>query len=343
MNIGIVGASGYTGETLVALLADHPHADLVAVASRSQAGKPLGVGIPRLRGSSIADLPFVSAEIETLARIEVDTWFLALPHGVATTFAQALLQAGKTVIDLSADFRLSSPETYQTHYGNPHPAPALLETTPYVLPELTPTDAWSQAKLIACPGCYPTSILLPLIPLLRANLVDPDSIIINSYSGVSGAGKKAVETFLYCERNESMKAYGVTNHRHLSEIEEQLSAAAGKPIQVQFTPHLAPMNQGILSTIVVAAPHTAGEAIHSCWESTYTNAPCVALLPPGSQPDPAHVSKTNRADMAVVKDNRTGNLILTCAIDNLVKGAGGQAIQIFNQLQGWPQHTGLPL
>jgi N-acetyl-gamma-glutamyl-phosphate reductase len=340
--VGIVGATGYTGEILLSLLGNHPEVSVSAVASRSHVGKPVSAIVPKLRGLSLGGLEMVPADPGSLASLEVDTWFLALPHGVAATYAEHFLQAGKSVIDLSADFRLNSAQTYETYYGAPHPSPGLLATTPYVLPELIPVEDWIDSPVLACPGCYPTSIQLPLVPLLRKQLASGDSLVINSCSGISGAGKKVQETYLYGERNESMKAYGLGGHRHLSEIEEQLTLAAGHPITVQFNPHLAPMTQGILSTLVVPAPDTAADTVRAAWEEHYGDQPFVSILPPGEQPDTRHVTSTNRADLAVVKDDRTGNLILTCAIDNLYKGAAGQAVQIFNLKNRFPQTTGLP-
>ncbi len=343
LNVGIVGASGYTGEELVRLLARHPQVALTHAASRSLTGTPVAEALPQYRETIPAGLCFSGAEPETLARAPVDFWFLALPHGVAATFARALVEAGRRVIDLSADFRLNSLALYKEYYGTEHPAPDLLAAAPYVLPELAGDAAWKNAPLIACPGCYPTSIQIPLTPLLRAGLLKPapGSVVINSYSAVSGAGKKNDIAYLYCERDESVKGYGMPKHRHLSEVEENLSAAAGAPVVVQFNPHLAPMKRGIATTITVPAPDVSVEQVYAVWEKTYAGKPFVGILPSGKYPDTAHVSWTNRADISAVKDPRTGNLVITSAIDNLIKGAGGQAVQIMNLVAGFPETAGL--
>ncbi|MFP4203110.1 MAG: N-acetyl-gamma-glutamyl-phosphate reductase [Opitutales bacterium] len=339
MKAAVIGATGYSGEELVRLLGRHAEVELAAVSSRSLAGVPLHEAMPALR-HAVGELAFVDSDPSALAaREDLDVYFLALPHGVASEFAGPLNQAGKTVIDLSADFRLGSTELYTEYYGAEHPAPDLLEAAPYVIPELA-APGWERARLIACPGCYPTSIQLPLVPLLRKGLIEPHGIVINSASGISGAGRKVAENFLYCERNESMRAYGIPRHRHLSEIEEQLGAAAGTSVTVQFTPHLVPMTRGIATTIV-ARPKRGIETIREAWSETYSGRPFIGLLPQGKQPDTRHVVGANRADIAVEYDARTGNLVLTAVIDNLLKGAAGQAIQILNLKSGFPETAGL--
>lgn len=342
LKVGIVGASGYTGEELVKLLARHPRVDLAAACSRSQAGTPLVKAMPKYRELLPPDLCFSGADPETLAGENIDLWFLALPHGVAAEFARPLVAAGKRVIDLSADFRLRCPDLYKSYYDHDHQAPDLLRAAPYVIPELHP-GGWRDATLIACPGCYPTSIQIPLTPLLRAGILKPakGSVVINSYSGVSGAGKKADTAYLYCERDESIKGYGMPRHRHLSEIEENLSEAAGAEVIVQFNPHLAPMIRGIASTITVPAGDTTIEAVYAAWHDAYRGRPFVGILPAGTFPDTAHVSGTNRCDISAVLDKRTGNLVITSAIDNLLKGAGGQAVQIMNLALGFSETDGL--
>lgn len=343
LKVGIVGASGYTGEELVRLLARHPRVSLTHASSRSLAGTPLAKALPQYREILPPGLAFTGADAAELAREDVDFWFLALPHGVAATFARAFVQAGRRVIDLSADFRLNSTALYKEYYGAEHPAPDLLAAAPYVLPELMQNDTWKSAKLIACPGCYPTSIQIPLTPLLRAGLLKPapGALVINSYSGVSGAGKKAEATYLYCERDGSVKGYGMPRHRHLSEIEENLSAAAGAPVVVQFNPHLAPMKRGIATTITVPAKGVTAEQVYAVWNDTYAERPFVGILPSGQHPDTAHIAWTNRVDISAIADPRTGNLILTSAIDNLIKGAGGQGVQIMNLIAGFAETDGL--
>ncbi|MDX2110002.1 MAG: N-acetyl-gamma-glutamyl-phosphate reductase [Verrucomicrobiota bacterium] len=342
MKIGIAGASGYSGETLVNLLLRHPQVELAAVTSRQLAGKCLSEVMPSTRGPGDKLAFTVSDPVAMAAREDIAVWFLALPHGVAAEYASALIAAGKRVFDLSADFRLGTPALYKEYYEHDHPAPELIAKSAYVIPELKALADWQHKSLIACPGCYPTSIQLPLIPLLRAGLLETKGIVINSYSGISGAGRQAKEFYSFAERTESMTAYGQPKHRHLSEIEEQLGAAAGRDVIVQFNPHLAPLKRGILSTITVpAAAGATIEAVYAAWNATYTERPFVKVLPSGTYPDTAAVQHTNRADMMGVHDRRTGNFIVTCAIDNLLKGAAGQAIQNFNLALGFPETAGL--
>ena len=341
--VGIVGASGYTGEELVRVLARHPHVQLAAVCSRTLAGKAVADESPRLRGIVDAGLLFSASSPAECAASDVAVWFLALPHGVAAEYAQPLIAAGKRVLDLSADFRLRDLGLYKKYYGHDHPAPALAAAARYVVPELQLDDTWKQAPLIACPGCYPTSIQVPLVPLLRAGLVKPEPgrLIINSYSGVSGAGKKADVGYLFCERDSSIKAYGIPGHRHIAEIEEQFGVAAGQLVVVQFNPHLAPMHRGIATTIVVPAVGVTAAQVEAVWQQAYAGRPFVSVLKSGDFPDTAHVANTNRVAMSVVADGRTGNLIITSVIDNLLKGAGGQAVQALNLLMGWSETAGL--
>ena len=340
MNVGVVGASGYSGELLVRLLLGHPHVRLTTVTSRSHAGKPLRQVIPSLRGID-QGLVFSDSNAEALATSTLDLIFLALPHGAAADFAKVLVPAGKKVIDLSADFRIADLATYERYYGKHH-APELLPDARFVLPEITAPGWKKEIKLAASPGCYPTSVLVPLLPLLRDGLIAREHIVVNSFSGVSGAGRKVDEAYLYVERAESAKAYGLVKHRHLAEIEEQLALHTGGAAIIQFNPHLAPMRRGIATTIT--APASAGttiEAVYASWNKAYSGAPFVQLLPTGETPDTAYVVGTNRVDMSAVLDPRTRNLILTSAEDNLVKGASGQAVQIMNLWLGFPETAGL--
>lgn len=295
--------------------------------------------MPALR-HLVGELEFTHSDpVELAARDDLDVFFLALPHGVASEYADPLFQAGKTVIDLSADFRLKSTAVYEQYYGQAHPAPHLLAAAPYVIPELA-DDQWKSASLIACPGCYPTSVQLPLVPLLKQGIVKPAGIVINSYSGVSGAGRTVAEDFIYCERNESMKGYGMPMHRHLSEIEEQLEKAAFADCIVQFNPHLAPMSRGISTTIVAKANGSLGN-LYASWNATFAGKPFVNVLPSGSYPDTKHVTGTNRADISAVYDQRTDNFVITSVIDNLLKGASGQAVQLLNLKFGFAETAGL--
>jgi len=347
--VAIIGASGYSGEVLVQLLLNHPHAELVAVTSRQNAGQTLAQVFPKFASHPKSKtLRFTDPNSGVLAT-QADVVFLALPHGVAAEYAVPLLNAGCTVIDLSADFRLKSPEIYKEFYAHEHPAPDLLQKAVYGLPEVHREDI-KKSLLIASPGCYPTSILLPLIPLLKAGLIKPAGIIADSMSGVSGAGRKAELDYLFCECNESVRPYGVPKHRHLSEIEEQLSLAAKSKVIIQFTPHLIPVNRGILTTLYVAPTEhfsdAAGaaalsEKISAAYQSAYAHEPFVRLLEGKSLPDTKNVTGTNVCEIAWRLDSRTGRLIIMSAEDNLVKGASGQAVQSLNIVCGWPETAGL--
>jgi N-acetyl-gamma-glutamyl-phosphate reductase len=347
--IAIVGASGYSGEVLVQLLLSHPCAELVAVTSRQNAGQTLAQVFPKFASHPKSRaLRFSEPNAEALAK-QADVIFLALPHGVAAEYAVPLLKAGSIVIDLSADFRLKSTETYKEFYAHDHPAPDLLAQAVYGLPEVY-RDQIAKSRLIASPGCYPTSILLPLIPLLKAGLIKPAGIIADSLSGVTGAGRKAEIDYLFCECNESVRPYGVPKHRHISEIEEQLSLAAKTPVVIQFTPHLVPVNRGILTTLYVApSDHftdAAGAAklsahIAETYQAAYGNEPFVRLLEGKALPDTKNVVGTNVCEIAWRVDPRTGRLIVMSAEDNLVKGASGQAVQSMNILCHWPETSGL--
>ena len=340
MKACIVGASGYSGQELVRLLTGHPLVELVAVTSRSLAGKSVAEELPALRGQ-VADMKFAPSSIEEVVALDAEVFFLALPHGTAAEYASPLVEAGKRVIDLSADFRLGSPELYEAYYGQPHPDPELLRKAIYGLPELYELS-WEKSPLIASPGCYPTSILVPLVPLLEAGLIETQGIVANSFSGVSGAGRQASERFSYCERNESAVAYGLPRHRHLSEIEEQLGLAAGGEVVISFHPHLAPMNRGIASTIsVVAQGSPDARAVEDCWAHRYEDRPFAHPLPSGEFPDVAHLVGSNRVDFSVVADQRTGRYVVTSAEDNLIKGAGGQAVQAMNLCAGFDETAGL--
>jgi N-acetyl-gamma-glutamyl-phosphate reductase len=347
--VAIVGASGYSGEELVKLLLNHPYAELVAVTSRSNAGQTLAQVFPKFASHPKSKtLRFVEPNAEVLAK-QADVVFLALPHGVAAEFAIPLNNAGVIVIDLSADFRLRNADIYKEFYAHDHPAPELLKKAVYGLPEFYREDI-KKSLLIASPGCYPTSILLPTLPLLKAGLIKTNGIIANSMSGVSGAGRKAEIDYLFCECNESVRPYGVPKHRHLSEIEEQMSFAAGAKVTIQFTPHLIPVNRGILTTLYLAPEkHFANEAemqslgkqIAACYAQAYANEPFVRLLEGKALPDTKNVVGTNVCEIAWRLDPRTGRLIVMSAEDNLVKGASGQAVQSLNILSGWPETAGL--
>jgi N-acetyl-gamma-glutamyl-phosphate reductase len=348
-SVAIVGASGYSGEELVRLLLSHPHADLTAVTSRQYAGQTVAQIFPRFAHHPKARaLRFSEPKAELLAKA-AGIVFLALPHGVAAEFAVPLLKAGAQVIDLSADFRLRSAAVYKEFYAHDHPAPELLHQAIYGLPEVY-REQIRNASLVASPGCYPTSVLLPLLPLLRARRIKSTGIIADSLSGVSGAGRKAETDYLFVECNESVRPYGIPRHRHLSEIEQELSIAAGEPIVIQFTPHLIPVNRGILTTLYVAPEkHFAtaeeaaalGKLIAESYQKAYGGEPFVRLLEGKALPDTKNVVGTNVVEIAWRLDPRTGRLIVMSAEDNLVKGASGQAVQSMNIMRGWPETAGL--
>lgn len=349
VKVGIVGASGYSGEELLHLLLRHPGVELSVATSRQYAGQRLVDVFPRFShypGNN--SLEFVDPDPEEFGQY-ADLFFLALPHGVAHEYAHSLLKLGKKVIDLSADFRLDDEGTYQEFYDINHPQPELLKEGVYGLVELNKAQI-KTARLIASPGCYPTSILIPSIPLVEQKMIHPDSIIADSLSGVSGAGKKASVPYLYVECNESLRPYGVPKHRHLSEIEQELSKAADNKVTIQFTPHLVPVNRGILSTIYAAPTEKlrTEEAfieferkLNDTYSEYYAESTFVRYLGSTSIPDTKNVVGTNVIEFGWKLDRRTGRLVLMSAEDNLVKGAAGQAIQSFNVMNNYPESTGL--
>ncbi len=321
LKIAIVGASGYSGQELIRLLLQHPRVEISCFTSRQYAGKPVAAMFPRFRGQINAT--FVEPNV---ASITGDAVFLALPHGVAAEFAPGLLQKGMRVLDLSADFRLKSAATYKEFYDHEHPAPALLAESVYGLPERY-RDKIKNARLIACPGCYPTSIILGVLPVWK----QAKNIIVSSMSGVSGAGRKVADEYLFTEVNESARPYGIPKHRHLSEIEEQLEAT------ITFTPHLIPLNRGIVSTIFMDAIKPA-DAL-AVYREFYRNEPFIRIT--DALPDTKNVAQTNFCDISTRHDPRTNRLIVCSAIDNLTKGAAGQAVQCLNLLFGFEETLGL--
>ena len=339
--VAVIGASGYVGEELVRLLLQHPCADLVAVTSRQFAGKTLAEIFPRFSQlQRTSRLRFSEPEPAQLAQ-HADIIFLALPHGRAAEFAKPFLQAGARIVDLSADFRIENAKIYKEFYGHDHPVPELLGKAVYGLPEIYRKKI-AGARLVACPGCYPTSILLLLVPLIREQVVNLASILVTSLSGVTGAGRKVDAEYLFAECNESMRPYGIPKHRHLSEIEEQLSLFARQKVTIQFTPHLVPLNRGIITTIYVdLTERIDADSIDSIYKKAYRDEPFVRLLGAELFPDTKNVAGTNFIDIAWRLDPRTSRLILMSAIDNLVKGASGQAIQCFNVMRGYPETKGL--
>ena len=342
VKVAIMGASGYSGIELLRILIQHPHAEIVCVTSRQYAGKPLADVFPRFAGCGpVAELRFSLPDPDLVAASGATTAFLALPHGVAHEFAGPLLQRGLRVIDLSADFRLRDAAVYEEFYDHPHPAPELLAKAVYGLPEIH-ADAIRGARLIASPGCYPTSMLLPLLPLLAEGLIQPQSICVFSMSGVSGAGRKEAIPLLFCECNESVRAYSVPKHRHLSEVEQELSRAAGTPVRITFVPHLIPVTAGIATTITCApAPGADLAAVGAAYARAYGRAPFVRLRGVDRCPDTKDVLRTNFIDIGWSHDTRTGPFILMSAEDNLWKGAASQAVQSFNLVNHFPEPAGL--
>ncbi|MFH1028941.1 MAG: N-acetyl-gamma-glutamyl-phosphate reductase [Pseudomonadota bacterium] len=338
LNIAIVGASGYTGLELIRILHCHPEVAVTFLTSEQSAGKRISDVFPTLRGR--CDLVLENLEPVRVAE-KADIIFTALPHKAAMEVVPTFLKMGKQVIDLSADYRLSDPEVYGAWY-EPHLNPANLKKAVYGLPEIRRSKI-KGAKLVANPGCYPTSIILALAPLLKKGLIHPHSIIADSASGVTGAGRSAKVDSLYCEVNEGYKAYGVGGvHRHTPEIEQELSLLAGEQLKITFTPHLVPMDRGILST-VYAAPHkevNTGKLV-KLYEEFYDGEPFVRVLSQGNLPSTAFVRGSNFCDIAPVVDTRTGRIIIVAAIDNLVKGASGQAVQNMNIVCGLPEAMGL--
>lgn len=336
--VAVIGASGYTGLELLRLLRRHPEVELVAVTSEQRAGEPVGEAFPGLAG--LWDLRFEPNDPRAIAgRCEVA--FTALPHAASAPSVAALREAGVAVVDLSADFRLRDPAAYERWYG-PHGAPDWFGKAAYGLPELH-RDAIAGAELVAAPGCYPTGALLPLVPFLRAGRIEPAPLHVDSKSGVSGAGRKLAEDFLFSEVDASCRAYGVGGaHRHTPEIEQEASLAAGEEVRVAFTPHLLPTTRG-LATSVYARPRgtltsaDAREILAGAWEAE----PFVRVLPEGRTPSLAAVRGTNFCDLQALVDERTGSLLLLSALDNLGKGASGQAVQSLNAMRGWPETTAL--
>ncbi len=342
IKVAVVGASGYSGMELLRYLLVHPHVELVAVTSRTLAGKALTSEFPRFRRSGGADsLAFTAPDAGSLKEAGTEIAFLALPHGVSVEYAQPLLDLGIKVIDLSADFRLRDAAVYKEYYQHEHAAPNLLSEAVYALPEVR-ADAIKQARLIACPGCYPTSILLPLIPLLRAGLIAADPIAVSSMSGASGGGKTTTVPWLFCEVNESARSYSVPIHRHLSEISQELAIAAGRSVSLSFVPHLIPVHCGICTTIFATPVKGASlEQIEAAYQEAYAAKPFVRLLGKNQCPDTKHVVRTNFIDIGWALDPRAGRLILMSAEDNIGKGAAGQAVQNMNLVCGFDETAGL--
>jgi N-acetyl-gamma-glutamyl-phosphate reductase len=334
IKIGIVGGTGYTGVELLRLLARHPHAELRAITSRKEAGMPVAEMFPSLRGS----VPLAFCEPERAGLEDCDLVFFATPNGVAMQQVPALLDHGVRVIDLAADFRLKDLPTWSRWYGMEHACPAAVAEAVYGLPE-THRDRIRQARLIANPGCYPTAVQLGFLPLVEERLVDLDHLIADAKSGVSGAGRKAEVHTLFSEASDNFKAYGVPGHRHLPEIEQQLAQAAGRPVGLTFVPHLTPMIRGIHATLY--ARLTRPVDLQALYEKRYAGEAFVDVMPAGAHPDTRSVRASNVCRIAVHQPRGADTAVVLSVIDNLVKGAAGQAVQNMNIMFGWPESTGL--
>ncbi len=334
----IIGATGYTGAELVRILSQHPNVEIVALSSRSYAGTPYNQVYPHLL--KYTDLECTELDLEQITSI-ADVVFTALPHGLSMDYAEAVLSQGKKLVDLGADFRLQQADQYQQWYKTEHKAPNLLKEAVYGLPEIY-REQIKNASLVANPGCYPTTAILGLAPLLTNKLIDVHSIIIDSKSGVSGAGRGLSLKTHYGEVNENFAAYAVAAHRHTPEIEQELEKLAGEKLKISFTPHLTPMTRGMLSTIYAGlSTQMDSKQLYDLYRDYYQDEHFIRVLPPGILPKTKALTGSNYCDLAVVSDPRTGRVIVLSAIDNLVKGASGQAVQNMNILFGLEENTGL--
>jgi N-acetyl-gamma-glutamyl-phosphate reductase len=335
IKIGIIGGTGYTGVELLRLLVAHPEADLRVITSRGEAGRPATELFPNLRGH--VKLAFTEPDPKSLAGCDVV--FSATPHGVAMTHARELLKAGVKFIDLAADFRLKDATVWEKWYDMPHACPELLAEAVYGLPEVN-REKIKKARLVANPGCYPTAVQLGLLPLLENDLVDPLHLIADAKSGVSGAGRKAEVSTLFSEAADSMKAYGVAGHRHWPEIRQGLDAVKAKPVGLTFVPHLTPMIRGIHATLY-ARLIKPGADLQAMFEKRYANEPFVDVMPAGSHPETRSVRASNVCRIAVHQPQGGDTVVVLSVIDNLVKGAAGQAIQNMNIMFGLDERMGL--
>ncbi|MEJ2657322.1 MAG: N-acetyl-gamma-glutamyl-phosphate reductase [Desulfobacterales bacterium] len=337
IRVAVVGATGYAGAELVRILCDHPEIEVTMLTSRQYAGVAFDKVFPSMTGS--VDLVCEALDVDKVCN-SADVVFTALPHKIPMALVPQLISRGKKVIDLSADFRFKDADIYEAHYQQ-HTAKDLLRTSVYGLCEIY-LDKIKNADLVGVPGCYPTSVLLPLLPMIKSELIDIDTIVADSKSGVSGAGRSLSLTTHFCEVNESFKAYKVAEHRHNPEMEEVLSIEAGRPIKITFVPHLVPMSRGILTTLYAAlVKNISMEDIEKCLRAFYSKSPFIRILGENRLPDTRNVRGTNYCEIAFRMDERNGRLILISAIDNLVKGAAGQAVQNMNIMLGLDETAGL--
>jgi N-acetyl-gamma-glutamyl-phosphate reductase len=335
LKTGIVGGTGYTGVELLRLLAGHPGVELTVITSRSEAGRSVADLFPNLRGC--LEIRFSDPDIESLAGCDVV--FFATPNGTAMTMVPQLIQAGIRVIDLAADFRLKRADEWQEWYGMAHACPQYLDEAVYGLTEIN-RDAIRNARLVANPGCYPTAVQLGFLPLIEQRIIDTDHLVADAKSGVSGAGRKATTGTLLCEASENFKAYAVPGHRHLPEIRQGLERTAGQPIGLTFVPHLTPMIRGIHATLY-APLREPDRDLQALYEARYGNEPFVDVLPPGAHPETRSVRGANHCRIAVHRPRNGGTVVILSVIDNLVKGAAGQAVQNMNVMFGLDEASGL--
>jgi len=335
ISVGIVGGTGYTGVELLRLLATHDEAEVVAITSRAEYGRHVDDLFPNLRGHY--DLVFSEPDVAELAACDIV--FFATPHNVAMNLVPQLLDAGTRVVDLSADYRIRDAAIWSHWYGEEHASPALLDSAVYGLPERN-RDAIAGAQLVACPGCYPTSVQLGFLPLLEAGLIERDHLIASSASGVSGAGRQAKIDNLLSETSDSFKAYGVAGHRHLPEIEQGLADIAGEGVRLTFVPHLLPIVRGIHSTLFARLTQRSDD-LQALFEERYATEPFVDVLPAGSLPQTRTVKGANGCQIAVTVPQERDTVVVAVAIDNLVKGASGQAVQNMNIMLGLDERAGL--
>jgi N-acetyl-gamma-glutamyl-phosphate reductase len=335
---GIVGGTGYTGVELLRILVSHTDVEVTVVTSRVDAGVRVDALYPSLRG--YIDMSFSAPEIDNL--VNCDVVFFATPNGTAMQFAEELLKRGVKVIDLSADFRLKNPSEWSRWYGMEHASPHLISSAVYGLPEVN-REAIKQAKLIACPGCYPTAVQLGFLPLIENNLVDISNLIADVKSGVSGAGRKAEMATLMSETGESFKAYAASGHRHLPEIEQGLALSAGCPVGLTFVPHLTPMIRGIHATLYARFSNFEVDDLQALYQNRYRNEIFVDVLPPGSHPDTRNVRGSNNCHISIHQPQGKQTIVVLSVIDNLTKGAVGQAVQNMNLMFGLKEDSGLKM
>jgi N-acetyl-gamma-glutamyl-phosphate reductase len=339
--IGVLGASGYTGSELVRLLLHHPRAELALLTADRRAGQAMRDVFPQFSPFALPTLVAIDGIDWTASGL--DLIFCALPHATTQKVVKAVVAAAPAlkIVDLSADFRLADTASYAKWYGHEHLAPELQKEAVYGLSEVYRREV-KQARLVANPGCYTTCAQLPLLPLLKAKAIETDGIVVDAKSGMTGAGRAAKEGMLFSEVSEGFHAYGVGGHRHMAELDQEFSKAAGREVVVTFTPHLLPMNRGILSTIYVKGRRgRTVEDLHATLEKAYAKEPFVHVLPLGQTPQTRHVRGSNMTFIGIAKDRIAGRAIVVSALDNLVKGASGQAVQNMNLMLGFPENAGL--